>query len=387
MRSRWPQAAEFFPEHVKLLGRWLDLLYKAGYLERDGLRFVSRASLPNPDIDSAWREAEAALSGDPFLLEYLRNCTRHLRGVLLGTTSPLETLFPGGSPDLAKNLYENAGGSGYANLIVAAAVQAACHAAPKNRRLRIVELGGGTGATASAILPRLPAGRVSYYFTDISELFLQKASERFSQYPFVRYGLLDIETEAHLALHRGSFDVVIAANVVHATRDVQATLSGIAKLLAPGGTLILLETTRDLAWHDITIGLVRGWEKSEDLTRQGRTLLNVDEWTAALRETGFDEVFSAPEAGSPASDIGLHVVMAKWPVQAAVEDEAKGTFRAPEETAWMPSSLDDATAVSSMEALLREAPATERHGILLDAVRDEVARVLRMHRRWGTQET
>ncbi len=34
------------PDHIKLLGRWLDLLCKAGFLERDGFRFVNRACYP-----------------------------------------------------------------------------------------------------------------------------------------------------------------------------------------------------------------------------------------------------------------------------------------------------------------------------------------------------
>ena len=365
------------PEHAKLMGRWLNLLCQAGYLEGDGTRFVSRAPLPDTDIDDAWREAETALSGDPFLLEYLRNCAKHLRGVLVGTTSPLETVFPGGTQDLARNLYENSGGSPYANLVAAAAVEAACHAAPPSRRLRILELGGGTGSATSAILPELPADRVAYHFTDVSELFLQRASERFAQYRFVRYGLLDIENEAHLASHRGSFDIVIAANVVHATQDVKATLRGIAGLLVPGGMLVLLETTKDRAWHEITIGLVRGWEKSEDLLRHGRTLLPMDEWRSVLDTIGFDEVYSAPEGDSPANDIGLHVILAKWPANAAAADEPSQVYGA-QEVPWSPASPETAVAVSSMEARLREAPAAERQEILLDAVVKEIAHVLRV---------
>src|SRR6185437_609456 len=322
------------------------------------------------------------LRDDPFLLEYLRNCSKHLMGVLVGTTSPLETLFPNESPDLARNLYEHSGGTPYANQIVAAAVKAACIAAPANRRLRVLELGAGTGATTAAILPQLLPERVSYCFTDVSEVFLQRADVRFAAYPFVRYGMLDIENEEHLARHAGSFDVVVAANVVHATRDLPATLSGITRLLVPGGTLVLLETTTDLAWHDITIGLTRGWQKHDDDLRTDSGLLGVEEWTSALGQAGFEEVICAPEAGSPAKDVGLHVIMGRRPDR-ELSSRQPATFTGFDlEPAWNRAANAQLPAADiaapSMHALLREALPAERHGILLDAVCGEIASVLRL---------
>jgi len=369
------------PQHGKLLGRWLDRLCEAGYLERHGSQFVSRAPLPDPDIESAWREAETALRGDPFLLAYLRNCAKHLRGVLLGTTSPLETLFPGGSPDLARNLYENSTAAHYTNLIAAAAVEAACLAAPAGPRLRILELGGGTGATTAAILPMLPPERVRYRFTDVSEVFLERASARFAEYSFLRYGLLDIENEKQLAQHGGSYDLIVAANVVHATRNLESTLSGIRGLLSPGGTLVLLETTKNLAWHDITTALIEGWQKSDDDLRGTRTLMGPEEWNAALRRVGFEDTFSSPEAGSPASDAGLHVILARS-AAAAVYTQPQDGLLVTADNDWVrgpePNGFHPPIESPDLDALLRQAAPAERHAVLLDAVSGEIARVLRL---------
>ena len=375
------------PAHRKLMGRWLLLLCEAGYLQRDGLRFLHPAMLPDPDMDQAWRDAERCLADDPFLLEYLRNCSKNLRGVLLGTTSPLETLFPGGSPDLARNLYENSSGARYANLIVAAAVQAIINTASAKRRLQVLELGGGTGATTAAILPNLAPDRASYHFTDVSEVFLQRAGARFVSYPFVRYGLLDIENEAHLAARRGAFDVVIAANVVHATRDLQATLSGIASLLAPGGVMVLLESTREFAWHDITTGLIEGWQKSDDDLRAGAALLGVAEWSSALHAAGLDRIVSAPEPESAAGIIGLHVILAtRSATNNAIVTDTIGTLNPaymPQESAWTYSSSVDAAPPDPVEvpeiaALLEDLPQSERRALLLDVVLKEIAQVLRL---------
>jgi malonyl CoA-acyl carrier protein transacylase len=375
------------PAHAKLMGRWMQLLCKAGYLERDGSRFLMPVVQPEANLDQAWRDAEQCLQDDPFLLEYLRNCSKHLRGVLLGTTSPLETLFPGGSPDLARNLYENSSAARYANLIVAAAVKAVVDATPTKRRLQILELGGGTGATTAAVLPGLIGDRVSYHFTDVSGVFLERAGARFASYPFVRYGLLDIENESHLAPRRGSFDVVIAANVVHATKNLQTTLSGIASLLAPGGVMMLLETTQSFAWHDITTGLIEGWQKSDDDLRAGVALLGVAEWTSALQAAGLDQIVSAPEPESAAGILGLHVILARASMtNAALVPQTQGTLTIADmqqEGAWAESSsFSSATpnpeAAIAITALLQEVPQSERRALLLDIVVKEIAQVMRL---------
>ena len=367
------------PANIKLVNRWLRVLHDAGYLRAHGTQFDSPTDFPDLDATDAWGDVARCLKDDPYLLEYLQNCSKHLRGVLMGTTSPLETLFPGGSPDLARNVYERSSGARYANLIVAAVVQAAGNAASARRRFRILELGAGTGATTAAILPTLSPDRAVYHFTDISEAFLHRAQAHFSAYSFVRYGLLDIESEEHMARHRGSFDLVIAANVIHATRDIRATLSGVKNLLAPGGTLVLLETTRPQAWHDVSTGLIEGWQKSEDDLRGDNPLLGVEEWKTTLEGAGFKEVVSAPEPGSSAETIGWHVILAR---NSAVHGEALAPVSRATDNTWGSSSAADASITEVNPAVFanefQQAPPAERRSLLMEMVSSQVARILQL---------
>jgi hybrid polyketide synthase/nonribosomal peptide synthetase ACE1 len=67
---------------------------------------------------------------------------------------------------------------------------------------------------------------------------------------------LDIEkdpTTQGFAAH--SYDVVLAANVLHATRRLEETLTNARKLLRPGGYLILLEIVDN---RPLRVGLVFG---------------------------------------------------------------------------------------------------------------------------------
>jgi acyl carrier protein len=219
---------------------------------------------------------------------------------------------------------------------------------------------------------------VSYLFTDVSEQFLHRAAARFASYPSLLYGIVDVENESHVRAHRSSCDILVAANVVHATRDIQTTLERVKELVIPGGTVILLETTQRAAWHEITVGLIEGWQKSDDAVREGATLLQAAEWDSLLRRVGFVDVAQAPLSGSPAEDAGLHVLIARAPASGA---DAPVHSVQPSELRWYPESASqivDKNQGSEIAHRLKEVPAAERREIILDAVLEEVAQVLRL---------
>ena len=86
----------------------------------------------------------------------------------------------------------------------------------------------------------------------------------------------------------GQFDIVVAANVIHATEDLHTTLGNIYTLLAPGGRLIVLEGTRPTRWLDLTFGLTDGWWRFSDThLRPDYPLLSAQNWSRLLAETGF----------------------------------------------------------------------------------------------------
>jgi hypothetical protein len=212
----------------------------------------------------------------------------------------------------------------------------------------------------------------------VSEQFLQRAAARFAGCSFLRYGLLDIEDEAHLRAYRQSCDVLIAANVVHATRDMRQTLQRVRDLVAPDGTAILLETTQALAWHEVTTGLLEGWQKSSGTLRSGATLMQPAAWNDALREAGFVAVAQAPESGSPAEAAGLHVFLAQAPA-GDLATETPGLSA--EISTWNPavavSAGENESAAGTAERLA-EYPPAERREIVLGIVLEEVAHVLQI---------
>jgi len=364
------------PLYRHLIERWLERLVETGRLERVGPRFRPvGGALAAVSIEPVWREVRARLASDAALLTYLEGCGRLLPAVLTGQVSPLETLFPGGSPSLAEALYAETGVMRYVNLIAAVAIESMA-SRTRGGRLRVLEIGAGTGGTTVAVVPRLDPVRTEYWFTDVSDLFLTRASERFGAAAPFRYSTLDLDRDpSDQGFVAGSFDVVLATNAVHATKDLRASLRRIHDLLAPGGVLVLVESTEHLDWFDMSTGLIEGWQHFTDDLRGDNPLLDPVQWRGALGAAGFAAVVVAPEDDSPASSGGQHVILARKPgedVPARIDQGAPGQARiAGESTA----AVDPA---ASLLETLRDSPSDERESILVDFVRDHVMRILRL---------
>ena len=107
------------------------------------------------------------------------------------------------------------------------------HAARQRRPMRILELGAGTGGTSAALLKVLPATGVVYHFTDVSHFFTDRAKARFAGLPFIEYGLFDINKGfAEQGYEPASFDLILAANAIHAAKHIDETLHQLRE--APG---------------------------------------------------------------------------------------------------------------------------------------------------------
>jgi SAM-dependent methyltransferase/acyl carrier protein len=348
--------------YEKLIRRWLMRLSQERLLEQAGESFTALQPLTVSDLARVRFETEAEFDGDRIFLDYVVRCGESLVDILTGRTNPLETIFPGGEFSLAEDLYERAPLSAYFGAIGRAALEAFVRTR-RNGTFRVLEVGGGTGSTASALLPVLPAEATAYHFTDVSDAFLNHAKRKFAAYPFVQYGHLDIELDAaRQSYPQGGFDVVAATNVLHATRDIRATVRNVKSLLAPGGILILCEATEYLPWFDVTTALIEGWQKFEDGVRGEHPLLAPETWKSLLLDAGFEAVTVFPEPGSPAEALGQRVLLAKVPgLSAGVHKNIEPA-----------DAADDADVSASVEV-----PHLQGHESLVSLMKRHIAEMLR----------
>ena len=110
----------------------------------------------------------------------------------------------------------------------------------------------------------------------------------------------------------GGYDIVIAANVLHATADLTNTVSHARGLLHSGGLLLLLEAVAPERWADLTFGLTDGWWRFTDRDlRPHQPLLERAQWESVLRKVGFSETASLPGLIGPTGGEGQFCMLAR----------------------------------------------------------------------------
>lgn len=172
----------------------------------------------------------------------------------------------------------------------------------RDPHLSILEIGAGTGGATKDILSSIGRGFATYTFTDVSSSFFENAAEALASWTDrMVFKSLDAEkspTEQGFA--EGQYDVVIASFVIHATARLADTLRNLRKLLKPGGYLVVGEGTSDvnlLSGHGFIFGSLPGWWLGVDEGRNLTPFINLDQWDALLKETGFSGLHSVVPPG------------------------------------------------------------------------------------------
>lgn len=189
------------------------------------------------------------------------------------------------------------------NQLAQALVHEVVRAWPRDRPLRVLEVGAGTGGTTAAVLPLLPADRTRYTYTDVSPYFLARAEHRFAAHDFVDYATFDLNqdvTEQNLT--PGGFDLVIASNALHTAADLRQALRRVRTLLAPGGQLLGVETHDPEPLALLFGALDSFYAQTDHDLRPECLLLPRDRWPRLLTECGFTSPVRTGDDRAPARD-------------------------------------------------------------------------------------
>jgi microcystin synthetase protein McyG len=298
--------------HARLFPGLIALLARHGVLVSEGADYVV-ASMSRGDPVARSTELLSRFKAVGAELEILRRCGAELSRVLAGEQDPLQLLFDETAFEHVRRHYAESPFSRTFNGTLAGVLQRAA-AAVGDRPLRILEIGAGTGGTTRYLLPLIGVD-ADYTFTDVSPMFLTRAKDQFKSHPRLRVALLDIERNpADQGFEAGAYDIVVASNVMHATADIQKSMSHIADLLAPSGLFFAIEGLAAESWVDITFGLSEGWWRFTDVARRPNgPLLDATGWRALLSELGFRDIVLAPNNRSDDGASRQAIIMAAWP--------------------------------------------------------------------------
>ncbi|MFB9905996.1 SDR family NAD(P)-dependent oxidoreductase [Allokutzneria oryzae] len=302
------------PRFRQAMTGYLRFLAEDGVLSREGDRFRGD-QMSTSDIEALWSRVFTRHPSAAWELLLLRKTGTRLHEVLTGAADPLELLFPAGSQDETEPIYQSSPVARLYNLVVKRALERFVASTDPRRTLRVLEVGGGTGGLTVNVLGVLPPERTEYVFTDVSAAFAQAATERFADYGFVTARTLDLERDLEeQGIKPGSFDIVLASDVVHATSDLKRTLFHLQDALAPGGVLGLIEAMPGNRQLDLTFGLTTGWWAFRDLAlRKDGPLLDADAWQEVLRSSGYTDVVAIGDPGHTGAGAQA-VLLARTPV-------------------------------------------------------------------------
>jgi len=324
---------KILPIYERWLQEWVRIFKSVGYLKQENNKVIV-VSQPEENMDELfiqWDQEKNAWLKNHHLraqVVLLDKIIHELPSVLIGDKLSTEIIFPNSSLELVEAVYKNNPMADHFNQVLTDKVIEYINCRQDREsspNIRILEIGAGTGATTALLLKKLANNHDAiqeYCYTDVSNAFLNHAEKLYGpDNPFLTYKILNIEEPINRDKFSVSgFDVVIAANVLHATTNISETLRHTKSLLMKNGLLFLNEIAINSLFSHMTFGLLEGWWLYNDpeIRIPGCPGLYGDAWKNTLESEGFRSI-----AFPCANEQGVE--------QQIIIAESDGVFRLPQE--------------------------------------------------------
>ncbi|UMR34190.1 SDR family NAD(P)-dependent oxidoreductase [Paenibacillus polymyxa] len=312
---------------LNLYDRWLEesieVLARNHYFYRKGDSYsVTDTALV--DLQAVWKEWELKkgewlknpdLSAWVVLVE---STLRKLPEILTGNIPATDIVFPQSSMKLVEGIYKNSPAADYFNEVLGDIVVSYLNERLKHDpsgSIRIIEIGAGTGGTSAMLFRKLRPYQEhirEYCYTDKSRAFLLHAQKEYGpQNPYLTYKIFNVEESAvGQDIDTGGYDIAIATNVLHATRNIRQTLGNVKASLRKNGLILINEISGNSLLNHLTFGLLEGWWLYNDpeLRIPGSPGLYPERWQEVLESEGFRSVFFPAQE---AHEIGQQIIVAE----------------------------------------------------------------------------
>ncbi len=249
------EAMHVVPKYHYLMRRWLRALCQEDILqvcqaESNDATYSLSKTVEKDRADFLWAELEIinkTMDYGTEILDFHRDCREHLTELLNGEANILNFFFPEGRLERAISAYGDNLVSRYLNQVIIEGVVTlvqAHHEQGKRQPIKILEIGGGVAGLTRTLAPILAGLKISvdYLFTDVSQFFLNEARSRFKSYPWIRYGLFDINKPYwEQGLTAFSYDIILSSNVLHNAVHCPSVLSSIKELMSSQGAFLVVD--------------------------------------------------------------------------------------------------------------------------------------------------
>ena len=277
---------------------------------RDGAAFRYRSLGPFPALDPAPIREEQLRDEPSWIPAYVlaETVARDYPAFLRGEVTGEEVLFSPRRFRLWSDYFSNDNGLYVVNNRVGAlAVE---QWLPRSGAA-VLELGGGLGSGALALLERLEAadrlGAIAEYrFTELVPAFLRRGEQALrTRHPGlsrITFGPLDMNRPfEEQGVAPASVSVVYAVNTLHVAHDLDFTLGEVLRALEPGGRLVVSECVRSHARQPIEAEFVFNLTETfrsprlHPLYRPSGGFLTPGQWKGAMEAAGFVDIRFLPD--------------------------------------------------------------------------------------------
>ncbi|WP_054739557.1 SDR family NAD(P)-dependent oxidoreductase [Cellulosilyticum ruminicola] len=266
----------------------------------------------NENLQSLWREWEKSRERkDEFSAtgDAIDVVLRAVPDILVGKAIATDVIFNNSSFNLVEKIYSGNKIVDYYNEVLVKVLETYV----KNRvnqdahsSISILEIGAGTGSTSKLVLEMLKRynGYIEEYcYTDLSKSFLINAKRTFGKnIAYLDYKVVNIEEDLEKqGIEAGKYDIVIATNVLHATKNMAETIKNAKYAMKKNGLLFLNEISSFTLFNHLIFGMLEGWWLYEDkaIRLPNTPALTPEAWEMLLQTEGFNEViFPCKEAHS-----------------------------------------------------------------------------------------
>ncbi len=299
------QKINIFKDAEYVFLKMVEILCEEKVLEKKDNGFVSL--ITDPDIESP---AEFLVSitrkmpaeGAPF--QWLSRAYGGLVHFIKGKIYGEEVMFPFNDFSLVEDVYYTSKVYNFWSILAGKAVKRIIEDKYK-KKITVMEVGAGTGNGTFNVFENTEDVEnkfEKYVFTDISKALIKKASksERFMKYGFIEYKPYDLTKELKEQEFEEEFaDIVLAVNVLHATKDLMQGCKAIYKLIKKDGYVILGEIAPPpdglYRYMELTFGLLASYYNYDDKSlRPDCPIIRPDKWIELFKKAGFSEVIAIP---------------------------------------------------------------------------------------------
>ena len=291
---------EIREQFIPIIHRWIDMLSLNGYIRNERGKYYFDYRMNYLDLKKIWSDGECnwikTKLGQLSTYEYFRNNALRLKEIMNGGLNPTHLLFPKGQMCIADDLYSRTPISIYYNYIIAEYIQKECN---HRNSCKLLELGGGTASTTKCILDSIKKCDVErYYFTDISDFFVNHARELFSNIRFVDYLKINIDDNfAKNKIKENSIDILVAIGVLNNAQNIENTLKNIRKVLKNDGQAIIVEAIDESVQMLISQAFMMV-DTNDERAENNETFLKLGQWYELFRKVGFTVKKSLPTIDS-----------------------------------------------------------------------------------------